>query len=93
MQLSRYGRKGNDRVRIAGSAERDGAGVRLGCPLRPTLCGLVGHSTVTHRDDGKGLPRWQEAIYAMLERNSTHVSDFLQLPQDKTIELGRQVAI
>jgi len=53
----------------------------------------VGHSTVTHRDDGQGLPRWQEAIYATLERNSTHVGDFLRLPQDKTVELGRQVAI
>ncbi len=53
----------------------------------------VGHSTVTHRDEGQGLPRWQEAIYAMLERNSTHVGDFLRLPQDKTVELGRQVAI
>ena len=53
----------------------------------------VGHSSVTHRADGHGLPRWQEAIYAMLERNSTHVSDFLSLPQDKTVELGRQVAI
>ncbi len=53
----------------------------------------VGHSTVTHRDDGQGIPRWQEAIYAMLERNSTHVGDFLRLPQDRTVELGRQVAI
>ena len=53
----------------------------------------VGHSTVTHRDDGQGLPRWQEAIYATLERNSTHVGDFLRLPQDTTVELGRQVAI
>ena len=53
----------------------------------------VGHSTVTHRDDGQGLPRWQEAIYATLERNSTHVGDFLRLPQDQTVELGRQVAI
>ena len=53
----------------------------------------VGHSTVTHRDDGKGLPRWRQAIYAALERNSTHVGDFLRLPQDKTVELGRQIAI
>ena len=53
----------------------------------------VGHSTVTHRDDGQGLPGWQAAIYATLERNSTHVADFLRLPQDKTVELGRQVAI
>ncbi len=53
----------------------------------------VGHSTVTHRHDGTGVPRWQEAIYAMMERNSTHAGDVLGLPQDKTVELGRQVAI
>ncbi len=53
----------------------------------------VGHATVVHRDDGKGLPHWQEAIYAALERNSTHVADFLRLPQEQTMELGRQVAI
>ncbi len=53
----------------------------------------VGHQSVTHRRDGRGLPRWQEAIYAALERNSLHVGDFLSLPQDKTVELGRQVSI
>ena len=53
----------------------------------------IGHATVMHRDDGDGLPRWQEAIYAALERNSTHVGDFMRLPSDKTVELGRQVAI
>ena len=53
----------------------------------------VGHSTVIPRDDGQGLPRWQEAVYAMLQRNSIHVGDVLRLPQDRTVELGRQVAI
>ncbi len=53
----------------------------------------VGHSTIIPRNDGQGLPRWQEAIYAALERNATHVGDSLRLPQDKTLELGRQVAI
>jgi len=53
----------------------------------------VGHSTIIPRDDGQGLPRWQEAIYAALERNATHVGDFLRLPQDRTVELGREVAI
>ena len=53
----------------------------------------VGHLSVTHRDDGEGLPRWQEAVYALLERNSLHVSDFLSLPPERTVELGRQIAI
>lgn len=53
----------------------------------------VGHLTVTHRTDSMGLPRWQEAIYATLERASLHYVDFLRLPPDRTVELGRQIAI
>ncbi|RYB05378.1 potassium transporter Kup [Lichenibacterium ramalinae] len=53
----------------------------------------VGHATIMHRDDGKGLPRWQEAVYAALERNASHVGDVLRLPADRTVELGRQVFI
>jgi KUP system potassium uptake protein len=28
-----------------------------------------------------------------MERNSVHVSDFFSLPQDRVVEIGRQVAI
>ena len=53
----------------------------------------VGHATITHRDDGQGMPRWLEAIYAAMERNASHVGDVLRLPTDATVELGRQVSI
>ena len=53
----------------------------------------VGHASIVHRDDGTGLPRWQEALYAAMERNSTYVGDVLRLPLEQTVELGRQVAI
>jgi KUP system potassium uptake protein len=53
----------------------------------------VGHGSIMHRDDGKGIPRWQEALYAAMERNSTHVGDVLRLPQEQTVEIGRQIAI
>jgi KUP system potassium uptake protein len=53
----------------------------------------VGHETIIHRDDGKGLPRWHEAAYAFMQRNSSYVGDVLRLPQDRTVEVGRQVAI
>jgi KUP system potassium uptake protein len=53
----------------------------------------VGHETVVPREDGKGLPRWQEAIFGAMERNATHVSSFLRLPDDKVVEIGRQIAI
>jgi KUP system potassium uptake protein len=53
----------------------------------------VGHETVIGREDGKGLPEWQEGIFAVMERNAIHVSDFFSLPTDQVVEIGRQVSI
>jgi KUP system potassium uptake protein len=53
----------------------------------------VGHETVVHREDGNGLPAWQESLFAMMERNSVHVSDFFSLPGDQVVEIGRQISI
>ncbi len=53
----------------------------------------VGHETVVRREDGKGLPGWQERFFAVMERNAEHVSDFFSLPSDQVVEIGRQVAI
>jgi KUP system potassium uptake protein len=53
----------------------------------------VGHASIMHREDGKGIPYWQETLYAMLERNSSHVEDILRLPPELTVEIGRQVEI
>jgi len=53
----------------------------------------VGTETVVPRTDGKGLPRWQEALFAALDRNAAHVTDFFQLPPDQVVEIGRQIAI
>ena len=53
----------------------------------------VGTETIVPRTDRKGLPRWQEAIFAALDRNAAHVTDFFQLPPDQVVEIGRQIAI
>jgi KUP system potassium uptake protein len=53
----------------------------------------VGHETVVGREDGLGLPAWQEAVFAMMERNAAHVSDFFSLPSDQVMEIGRQISI
>ncbi len=53
----------------------------------------VGRETVVPRPDGKGLPRWQEFIFAAMERNAAQVTDFFRLPVDQVVEIGRQVAI
>src|SRR5215831_15360227 len=66
----------------------------LGCTIElADVTYYVGHETVVRREDGTGLPGWQERIFAVMERNSVHVSDFFSLPSDQVVEIGRQVAI
>jgi KUP system potassium uptake protein len=53
----------------------------------------VGHETVTSDAVSRSLPRWQEALFAFMQRNSAHIQDSLRLPSEQTIEIGRQVSI
>jgi KUP system potassium uptake protein len=67
---------------------------RFGCGAdMRDLTFYVGHISVMARNDGHGLPWWNVASYAAMERNSVHVADVMRLPLDKTVELGRHVAI
>jgi KUP system potassium uptake protein len=54
---------------------------------------FVGHETVTRREDGKGMPRWQEELFAVMERNASHVTDYFNLPGDQVVEIGRLISI
>jgi KUP system potassium uptake protein len=66
----------------------------LGCTVDlADVTYYVGHETVIGRDDGMGMPGWQEGIFAAMERNAVHVSDFFSLPSDQVVEIGRQIAI
>jgi KUP system potassium uptake protein len=66
----------------------------LGCTVDLSdVTYYVGHETVIGREDGMGLPVWQEKFFAVMERNAVHVSDFFSLPNDQVVEIGRQVAI
>jgi KUP system potassium uptake protein len=66
----------------------------LGCTIDlADVTYYVGHETVIGRDDGMGMPGWQERFFAVMERNAVHVSDFFSLPNDQVVEIGRQVAI
>ncbi|HWY73585.1 MAG TPA: KUP/HAK/KT family potassium transporter, partial [Burkholderiaceae bacterium] len=53
----------------------------------------LAHETVVPRQDDQALPRWQEALFAAMLRNSTHLTDLLRLPSDRVVELGGLVAI
>jgi KUP system potassium uptake protein len=69
-------------------------GRSLGCTIDlDDVTYYVGHETIVRRQDRKGLPRWQEAFFAFMERNEVHVSDFFSLPSDQVVEIGRQIAI
>ena len=69
-------------------------GKALGCTIDVAdVTYYVGHETVISREDGDGLPAWQERLFALMERNSQHVSDFFSLPNDQVVEIGRQIAI
>jgi KUP system potassium uptake protein len=66
----------------------------LGCTIDLNdVTYYVGHETVVGREDGLGLPAWQERSFAVMERNAVHVSDFFSLPSDQVVEIGRQVSI
>jgi len=69
-------------------------GKSLGCTIDlDDATYYVGRETIVPREDGKGLPRWQVRIFVVLERNAVHLSDFLSLPSDQVVEIGRQVSI
>ena len=53
----------------------------------------VGHETVVRQKEGKRLPAWQERIFATMQRSAAHISDVLNLPHDRVVEIGRQIAI
>ena len=53
----------------------------------------VGRETVVSREDGKGLPKWRESLFAVMERNAVQVTDYFKLPEDQVVEIGRKVAV
>jgi KUP system potassium uptake protein len=71
------------------------ANLRKPCSLADLsdLTYYLAHETVLPREDGRGLPRWQEALFAAMQRNSTHMTDLFKLPRDRVVELGGLVAI
>lgn len=53
----------------------------------------IGHETVVNLDHGHWLARFRGWLFALMERNSSHVADFLRVPSENVVEIGRQVAI
>ena len=53
----------------------------------------VGHETIIPRENGKGMARWQEVLFAAMGRNAERISDYLDLPCDQVVEIGREIEI
>jgi KUP system potassium uptake protein len=53
----------------------------------------VGTETIVAREDKKGLLRIEAALFAAMQRNAAHVTDFFQLPSENVVEIGRQISI
>jgi KUP system potassium uptake protein len=66
----------------------------MGCDINVSdITYYVGHDTIVARQDGKGLAHWQIAIFAFLFRNAARLSEFLKIPSDQLVEIGRQLPI
>jgi len=66
----------------------------LGCDIDlDDVTYYLGHETIVARQDGKGLPLWEEAAFAIMLRNAARLSDFLKVPSGQIVEIGRQIEI
>ena len=65
-----------------------------GCPVDThMLTYFIGIEKIVPRTDGHGLPRWIEAMFSVLLRNSARVTDYLNVHAEQVVDLGRQVSI
>jgi KUP system potassium uptake protein len=66
----------------------------LGCAIDLSdITYYVGHETVVPDEHDRALPRVAEALFAFMQRNSAHLTEYFRLPMDAVVELGRQVSV
>ena len=66
----------------------------LGCAIDLSdVTYYVGHETVVPDKDDKALPRVAEALFAFMQRNSAHLTEYFRLPTGSVVEIGRQVSV
>jgi KUP system potassium uptake protein len=51
----------------------------------------VGRETILPRRNGR--LGWQGQIFALMQRNSPYIGQFLQLPREDVVEIGREVEL
>jgi len=40
---------------------------------------------------GEGMAPWREKLFVSMQRNTSPVSDFYQIPTNRVVELGSQI--
>jgi len=66
----------------------------LGCAIDLSdITYYVGHETVVADKDDRALPRVAEALFAFMQRNSAHLTEYFRLPTNAVVEIGRQVSV
>ena len=66
----------------------------MGCDINlGDVTYYVGHETIIRSAHESGMPMWQLRLYAFMHRNAEQISEYLKLPRDVVVELGRQVEI
>jgi len=66
----------------------------LDCPVDlESVNYFIGTQKIVRREDGHGLPYWQQASFAALMRNSAHMTEFFRIPAGELLDLGHEVAV
>ena len=66
-----------------------GAGVAFD-PMQASY--FLGRETLVASSVPK-MPRWQQALFSVMSRNSVPATEFFRIPSDRVVELGVRVAI
>ena len=53
----------------------------------------IGRETIVGQEDAGWLSKMRMRLFALMERNSSHVTDFCRVPPESVVEIGREVAI
>ena len=65
-----------------------------GCPMHAdSVVYFASHDEVVRRSKASFLPGWQRMLFAFMFRNAIRTVDRFDLPGDKFLEVGRQVAL
>jgi KUP system potassium uptake protein len=65
-----------------------------GYPFDPSdVTYYMSHEHILPREDGDGLPRPVEAVFAFLQRNAPPLCEYFHVPRDRVVEIGREFAI